>query len=175
MVPRGTGPAFLAEAVRGWTVRQVAERTGMADDTVRYYARIGLLDPQRDAGNGYRRFDAGDVQRLIFIGRAKQLGFTLAEIRKVLDHGRQGDSPCPLVRGILRRRIDENRRRLGEMLRLQETLEEAMVQWETMPDGVPDGDRICHLIESIALPGGVQPEPRRTMEIQLIQENRSHG
>ena len=59
-------------------------------------------------------------------------------------------SPCPRVREILLRRIDENRRQLEEIMALQARMEQALEQWEDMPDGVPDGDSVCHLIESFS-------------------------
>ncbi len=48
-------------------------------------------------------------------------------------------------------RIDENRRKLQELMQLQERMEHALEQWRTMPDGVPDGHSVCHLIESAGI------------------------
>jgi hypothetical protein len=56
------------------------------------------------------------------------------------------------VRQIIERRIGENRRRLEELNALQQRMEQALAKWRTMPDGVPDGDRVCELIESTAGP-----------------------
>ncbi len=90
-----------------------------------------------------------DVKRLKFIIKAKALGFTLSEIAKILDEASCGKTPCPLVRTTLEQRIKENRRKLEELMALQQLMEKAMVQWHNMPDGMPHGDMVCHLIESI--------------------------
>lgn len=131
------------------TVSQFAKRADVAPHVIRYYARIGLLKPRRQSGSDYKLFTAADVKRLHFIHRAKALGFTLDEIAKIFHESSHGKSPCPSVREIIRRRIDENRRALGELGALQRRMEKAAAQWEEMPDGMPDGDTVCHLIESL--------------------------
>jgi len=130
------------------TVNDLSRRTGVTSHAVRYYSRIGLLNPGRNPDNGYRIFDRGDLARLKFIRQAQSLGFTLEEISDILKEGEQGRAPCPQVRDILRRHIEENRRKLAEMMDLQQRMEEALEHWEAMPDGVPDGHSVCHLIES---------------------------
>ena len=66
------------------TIGSVAKRVGVAIDTIRYYEREGLLpEPQRRA-SGYRSYGEGAIAQLRFIRRAKQLGFTLEEIRELL-------------------------------------------------------------------------------------------
>jgi MerR family transcriptional regulator, Zn(II)-responsive regulator of zntA len=129
-------------------VTQLARKTTVSADAVRYYARIGLLRPGRNPDNGYRKFDVVDIQRLRFIRQAKTLGFTLDEIREMLDEARKGRSPCPRVREILQHRVRENAEKLRELMRLQRRMEKALARWQALPDGVPDGHSVCHLIES---------------------------
>ncbi len=116
---------------------------------VRYYTRIGLLKPSSRAKNGYKVFIERDVKRLKFIIKAKALGFTLSEIAKILDEANHGKTLCPLVRTTLEQRIKENRRKLEELMALQQLMEKALGQWKNMPDGAPHGDTVCHLIESV--------------------------
>ncbi|MFC6673773.1 MerR family transcriptional regulator [Marinobacterium aestuariivivens] len=130
------------------TVNELARKLKVAPDTVRYYTRIGLLQPRKDADNGYRRYSARDEERLRFALRAKFLGFTLRDIQQILDHADSGDSPCPLVRGLIVQRVDEMREQLREAQALFERMESALVQWDQMPDQAPCGDMICHLIET---------------------------
>jgi len=130
------------------TVNDLSRRSGVTSHAVRYYSRIGLLKPGRNPDNGYRVFDRSDLARLKFIRQAQSLGFTLEEISDILSESEHGRSPCPKVRDILRRRIDENHRKLAELMDLQQRMEEALDHWESMPDGLPDGDSVCHLIES---------------------------
>ncbi|MGD8641525.1 MAG: MerR family DNA-binding protein [Gammaproteobacteria bacterium] len=131
------------------TVHQLAVGTGVTTDTIRHYTRIGLLKPERDKSNGYKLFKSGDRQRVRFIRQAKNLGFTLREIQDILDVANHGNSPCPQVREIIQERIHENRRKLEELMVLQHRMEEALARWEQMPDGIPDGHSVCHLIEAI--------------------------
>ena len=66
-------------------IGELSRRTGCKIETVRYYERIGLLPKARREGGGrFRRYDGDDVARLRFIRRARQLGFTLDEVRGLL-------------------------------------------------------------------------------------------
>ncbi len=66
------------------TIGEVARRAGVAASSIRYYERIGLL-PQPDRLGGQRRYDAKVLGRLGFIGIAQTAGFTLREIRELID------------------------------------------------------------------------------------------
>jgi MerR family Zn(II)-responsive transcriptional regulator of zntA len=134
---------------RVMTVTQVAAAASVEPHVVRYYSRIGLLKPKRHPENSYKLFSEADVKHLRFIRKAQQLGYTLSEIAEILRHAVDGESPCPTVREILQRRIEENRRRVEELLRLQQRMEQALEQWKDMPDAMPDGHTICALIESV--------------------------
>ena len=96
-------------------VQELANRVRIAPHVVRYYARIGLLRPKRDAGNGYRRFGAEDLKRIVFIRQAQRLGFTLTEIRLVLEMSSRGKTPCHTVRAIVQQRIAENAEQLAAL------------------------------------------------------------
>jgi len=130
------------------TVADLSKHSGVTSHAVRYYSRIGLLKPGRNPENGYRIFDRTDISRLRFIRQAQSLGFTLEEVADILEESGKGNSPCPKVREILRHRIEENRHKLEELKNLQERMEHALVHWAGMPDGMPDGHSVCHLIES---------------------------
>lgn len=132
------------------TVRQIAAKVAVEAHVVRYYTRIGLLCPTRDSHNGYRTYSNYELIRLRFIHQAQSLGFTLSEIAKIFEESSRRESPCPGVRAIIERRIEENKVRLQELMRLQRRMERALVQWASMPDGMPSGESVCHLIESAA-------------------------
>jgi DNA-binding transcriptional MerR regulator len=90
------------------TIGQLAQEAGVNTETIRYYERRGLLrDPPR-TGAGYRQYSAADLWRLQFIARAKQLGFTLAEIANLV--GPDSRSTADAVLLIARAKI----RALGE-------------------------------------------------------------
>lgn len=132
------------------TVSGLSKAAEVTPDAIRHYVRVGLLFPSRDPENGYRLFSDSDLRRVKFIRHARGLGFTLRDIRIIFEHSNRGLSPCPEVRIIIQRRIGENRARLAELNALQRRMDDALAKWKTMPDGEPDGDEICHLIESVA-------------------------
>jgi len=131
------------------TVSELAKQSGATPDAVRYYTRMGLLKPERNPENGYRQYQPSEVSWLRFIRQAKALGYTLHEIQSIMQDRDEGHSPCPRVREILQRRIVENREHLKELLDLQDRMEKALLDWADMPDGNPDGQSVCYLIESV--------------------------
>ncbi|MFV1984030.1 MAG: MerR family transcriptional regulator [Thiohalomonadales bacterium] len=131
------------------TVSALSKSANVTADSVRHYVRIGLLDPKRHPDNGYKIFESDDIKKVKFIRQAKALGFTLSDIRKILHHSHKGTSACPIVREIIEKHIDENKIKVMELVALQDRMETALKKWQTMPDGDPDGQAICYLIESI--------------------------
>lgn len=131
------------------TVSQLSKSANVTADSVRHYVRIGLLRPTRNPVNGYKIFQGEDIKKVRFIRQAKDLGFTLNDIKKIIRHSHMGQSPCPIVREIIEHHIEDNKIKLAELVALQTRMERALKKWESMPDGDPDGHAICHLIESI--------------------------
>jgi DNA-binding transcriptional MerR regulator len=132
-----------------YTVTELANRCATTPHAVRYYTRKGLLRPKRNPENGYRLYRAEEIAWLRFVRQAKSLGYTLKEIKEIMHDVDDDTSPCPRVREILIKRIVENRVHLDELIALQTRMEKAIKQWESMPDGIPDGGSVCHLIESV--------------------------
>ncbi|MFN4021531.1 MAG: MerR family transcriptional regulator [Hydrogenophilus thermoluteolus] len=128
-------------------VSELAKKAGVTPETVRYYTRQGLLHPQRDPKNGYQRYGHADYRTLVFIRKARQLGFSLKEITQILREAEKGHSPCPLVRDLFERRFAEICQKIETLTRLRDRMAEAMDTWQRMPDGQPDGHTICRLIE----------------------------
>lgn len=133
------------------TVLELAKRAGVTAETVRYYTRIDFLSPTRDESNGYRYYSDDDLARLLFIRKARSFGFSLGDIGDILRESSQKHSPCPQVRKIMEQRLQETRQRLNDLEKLKARMEHATALWAHMPDGMPDGDSVCHLIEAIAL------------------------
>jgi len=131
------------------TANILAKQSDVSLFTVRHYTRIGLLKPARNRQNNYKVYQPSDSVRVRFIQAAKNLGFSLAEVADILDEAKHGNSPCPLVREIIVRRIDENRRKIKEMQKLQRKMENSLKDWSKMKNSMPNGDSVCHLIESV--------------------------
>src|SRR5690606_1867317 len=80
----GDPKAWSRYRVKPMRIGEVAARSGCPPETVRYYERIGLLPAPPRTASGYRDYRPADADRLRFISRGRELGFSLAEIRSLL-------------------------------------------------------------------------------------------
>lgn len=126
-------------------IGEVARRTGIGIETLRFYERSGLLKPPARTMSGYRVYDDEAMERLDFIKRAQTLGFTLDEIRQIINESAGGVSPCADVRSIMKRRLKELDERMAVMKRYRDELAEMLIEWEKQGD-LPG--HICGLIEN---------------------------
>lgn len=105
------------------TIGELAKTVGVNVQTIRYYERQGLLlDAHRWPDSGYRDFDDEALLRLRFIRSAKDLGFTLREIKGLLDLRILPGEACAEVRQMIGIKLDDFDRRITEMRRLRHTL-----------------------------------------------------
>lgn len=106
------------------TIGAVAKRVGVAIDTIRYYEREGLLpEPQRRA-SGYRSYGVGAIAQLRFIRRAKELGFTLEEIRELLALSADRQRGVKAVKQRAEKRLAVIEQRIAELQRVRDGLAE---------------------------------------------------
>lgn len=138
-------------------IGEVAERTGIGIETLRFYERSGLLDPPVRTEAGYRLYNAEALDRLAFIRRAQVLGFSLVEIRQIIVEKRAGQSPCAKVREVVRDRLRELDERMAEIRRYRRELAAALAEWDKV--GEAEG-HVCGLIERTEIRSAA-PEPRR--------------
>jgi DNA-binding transcriptional MerR regulator len=136
------GPGFTVRSMRAdqvtgqLTIGQLASRTGVRADTIRYYEREGLLPlPHRTEGE-HRRYGEADADRLLFIRGAQRLGLRLAEIRELLAVRDTGVCPCEPAAGLLGRHVAEIDK---EMKRLAALRAELLALLAAIPGpGCPD-------------------------------------
>ncbi len=91
--------------MKALTVNGVIKASGLSRETLRYYEKMGLLNPQRRATNGYRVYTAVDLERLEFICRTKKAGFTIRKIRELLDLKKSVNATCRLGRDMANEQI----------------------------------------------------------------------
>ena len=99
-------------------VSEIAKRSGVSPDAVRFYEKEGLLPPPPRTESGYRAYDESTAQRIGFIKGAQAMGLKLSEIRELLDIQDRGACPCGHTRTIVERRVkelDDEIERLSEM------------------------------------------------------------
>lgn len=105
-----------------WLIGDVARRAGIKPSAIRYYERIGLL-PEAERVSGWRRYDESALDRLAVIELAQRAGFTLAEIRTLLNGFSPDTAPSARWQELARKKIpevDEFITRAGGMKRLLE-------------------------------------------------------
>jgi MerR family copper efflux transcriptional regulator len=105
-------------------IGRLAAQASVSVDTVRYYERSQLLPPPTRTASGYRIYPAGLVERLRFIRRAKELGFSLDEIRELLALSDRRGKGVAAIRAIAARRLVDIEARLAELARLRDGLEQ---------------------------------------------------
>lgn len=97
----------------------IAQASGCAVQTVRYYEEIGLLPrPARSSGNT-RRYGEAELNRLRFIRHARELGFEIPDIRELLRLAAHADAPCADADAIARRQLDAVNERMRQLQRLR--------------------------------------------------------
>lgn len=107
-----------------FTIGALARQAGVAVDTIRFYEREGLLnDPERKA-SGYRQYNGEAVGRILFIRRAKDLGFTLGEIKNLLALETDRENGVHGVKVRAHERIRELELRIVEMTRMRDALKD---------------------------------------------------
>lgn len=97
----------------GLRIGEVAKRAGVSIDTLRYYEKVRLLPRTSRSAGGFRLFAPEHVERVRFIKQARQLGFSLDEIRELLASG--GAEECMKVRDLLRSKLSEMDQQLKSM------------------------------------------------------------
>ena len=103
-------------------IGEAATRSGVSAKMIRHYESIGLLAPAARRDNSYRDFDARDVHDLTFIRRARDLGFSIEEIGRLLALWRDRDRPSREVKEIAKTHIAEMETRIARMQEMVATL-----------------------------------------------------
>jgi Hg(II)-responsive transcriptional regulator len=104
------------------TAGMVARRAGVGVETVRFYEKNGLLEEPARRVSGYREYDEQTVNRLRFIQRAKDIGFTLSEIKDLLSLRSSSDQPCDHMRERAEAKIREIKEKVALLLRMKQVL-----------------------------------------------------
>jgi MerR family mercuric resistance operon transcriptional regulator len=102
-------------------IGELSRRTGCNIETIRYYERIGLLPVPPRRGR-YRSYGADDVGRLGFVRRARELGFTLSEVRALLGLVAGGEDSCAEARDLAATHLKDVRARIADLRRMERAL-----------------------------------------------------
>lgn len=129
---------------KGLKRADLARRTGCNLETIRYYEKIGMMpDPPRTA-SGYRVYDVTHVGRLRFILRGRELGFSIEELRGLLDLVDGGTQTCAEVKERTERHLAEVRTKIADLKRIEKVLATTAAQCSGRK--VPE----CPVLEALA-------------------------
>lgn len=110
------------------TIGKLARQVGLGVETLRYYERRGLIEPQRRSASGYRLYQAGAEQRLRFIRRAQALGFSLDEVAELLSLSDRPENSAAEVKQLARAKIADIETRILDLERIRSALSELEVR-----------------------------------------------
>ena len=128
---------------RGYAIGEMSKRTGVNIETVRYYERINIMPkPDRTAG-GNRQYNHNQLKRLSFIKTSRELGFSIDEIRALLEMVDRKDFTCGEVHGLTIGHLDSVREKIKGLRKLEKAL--VGMAAECSQGDVPD----CPILETL--------------------------
>src|SRR5260370_14494160 len=130
----------------GWlAIEALPERAACKVETIRFYEREGLLPAPARSPGGYRLYSEDHLKRLTFIRRARGLGFSIDEVRKLLKLADERKRPCAEVRVVARAHLEDVRAKIADLRAMDRVLRATSVR-------CADGPRArCALIEALSL------------------------
>ena len=128
---------------------ELARVTGVSTDTLRHYERKRVLPRPTRSSNGYRRYPADAANRVRLVQRALRVGFSLAELARVLSEREHGDVPCRSVRALVAERLAELEVRLDELATLRDEMRQLLREWDDRLAATPVGTQ-ARLLDLLA-------------------------
>jgi len=129
-------------------IGELAASAGISPDTVRHYERCGLLPAAERSPGGYREFPFAALTQLRTVRAALAVGFSIAELARVLEERRSGGAPCRKVRALAAEKLADVERQERELRALRRALVDLLADWDARLAAQPV-DRPAHLLESI--------------------------
>lgn len=144
-------------------IGQLASEAGVHADTIRYYERIRILPKPRRNNSGYRVYNLDTVTRIAFIQKAQTLGFSLEEIKDILDLRGTGKFPCDSVIQIAEMRLGDVEQKLATLTVLQGSLKKNIRRWKRQSNNKAcAASQFCNLIEEIEIPTTINKSRNQT-------------
>ena len=126
-------------------IGQLAQKAAVNVQTVRFYEREQLLEPSERLASGYRKFDRHSVERIRFIRNAQRIGYSLEEIRELLEIRVNDENPCDHVRELTKAKIHEVDEKIEVLHELRSRLEKLSALCD---HGGPEGE--CPILEILS-------------------------
>ena len=126
------------------TISQLAEKAGIPTTTVRYYERIGLVEPEDRSASNYRLYSRASLDKLRFIKAAQAIGFTLEDTRALLTDESGSPPKCGPVQGLIEDRLADVEERLKDLRHVRKVLKSALEQCQQQKKS-----DCCHVVEGL--------------------------
>jgi DNA-binding transcriptional MerR regulator len=137
---------------RTYSIGNLSQLSGVNVETIRYYEKVDVLPATSRATNGYRQYDDRSLERLAFIRRGRELGFTIDEIRELLQLAHQPERPCADADRMTRAHLDDIEGKIRDLKRMRRVLRQ-------VADCAGPTAEHCALLRALAQrPKGVQQE-----------------
>ena len=150
-----TSGGFSVENSSCLKIGAVAKRTGTTPPTIRYYEEIGLLPSPTRQGGGQRRYGTEAIQRLTFIRRCRDFGFSVAQVRSLLELFDDPRRSCVEARDIGQTHLHAIREKLAELRELEKLMTDFVHECDTSCAGGPGAE--CVPLAQLARGGGPVP------------------
>ena len=155
--PRLRRPSHLRQGYGGQadtlSPRELAAFAGISTDTLRYYERRGVLPKPARTDGGYRRYPPTAVARVAMIRRALAIGFSVADLSRVLREREAGGAPCRKVRTIVSERLARIDAELEALAALKRDLTHLIEAWDATLAVTPINTP-ARLLDTLASPPG---------------------
>lgn len=138
--------------MQAFQIGQVAQRTGLSVDAIRFYEKAGLLPRPARTQGGYRLYQEQEIADLEFIQRAQHLGFSLNEIRELFSIQRHPHEVCVHVRDLIAQKLDIVRAKIAELQRMEADLDQALRKCRTVLRQPSKHQDFCPVLEAITNP-----------------------
>ena len=134
-----------SEPSASFPIGELSRRTGVNIETIRYYERVRILPAAPRTASGRRVYGPAESRTLAFIRRARELGFTLDEIRTMLAlSAEDGRGTCAEVRGVAARHLAEIRAKIADLSAMEQVLAKTVARCDA---GELSG---CPVIETLS-------------------------
>ena len=128
-----------------FTIGQLAQQAQVNIETIRFYEKRGLMPKPNRTEAGYRLYTANDVSRILFIKRAKELGFTLKEIDELFSLKIDDETTCADVKHLAQHKIDIVNQKIQDLQKIKTKLAELVVLCER--ENISTGE--CPILEAL--------------------------
>lgn len=129
---------------RPMTISLLAKQAGIPSSTIRYYERIGLVEPENRSQGNYRLYGQESLLKVKFIRAAQTIGFTLGDVKALLSDDAGRTPKCGNVQTLIEERLDDIQSRLRDLRHVRRVLTAALQKCRQQKKS-----DCCHVVESL--------------------------